>query len=148
MFNQFTQDVFKRCCPLIEKNFLNKSGCNKWYNSKSNIAKRNMRHAEKRYRQETNNEQKHSELRHIHIIERSYILWEIKLNQCWINSSKNVGQSNMLNRELLTEICSQVGTCKLHCVLTLFCKLNCWPRLRPVLWSILHLGFEKALVNS
>ena len=46
-FTRLSRDVYKKCCPSIEKNILIKGECNKWYNTKIKIAigmqKRNIR---------------------------------------------------------------------------------------------------------
>ena len=51
-FKRLTRDEYEKCCPSIEKNILNKGECNKWYNTEIIIAKRNMSHAEIKYRQD------------------------------------------------------------------------------------------------
>ena len=50
-FRRLSRDVYDKCCPSIKKNVFIKGECNKWYNTEIKIAKRNMRHAEKKYRQ-------------------------------------------------------------------------------------------------
>ena len=62
-FKQLTRDVYEKCCLSIEKNILMKRECNKCHNTEIKIAKRNMRHAEKKRRQYKTNELKHNEFR-------------------------------------------------------------------------------------
>ena len=64
-FKQLSRDVYEKCCPSIEKNILIKGECSKWYNTEIKMAKRNMRRAEKKYRQEKTNELKHNEFRRV-----------------------------------------------------------------------------------
>ena len=60
-FKRINWDVYEKCCPSIEKNMLIRGKCNIYYNTEIKIAKPNMRHAEKNYRQDKTNEVKHSE---------------------------------------------------------------------------------------
>ena len=64
-FKRLTRGVYEKCCPSIEKNIRIKGECNKWYNTETNKAKRNMRHAEKKHRQDKTNEQKYNEFRRL-----------------------------------------------------------------------------------
>ena len=57
--------MYEKCCPSIEKNILIKGECNKSYNAEIKMAKRNMRHAEKKYKQKKTNELKHNEFRRL-----------------------------------------------------------------------------------
>ena len=47
-FKRLTRDVYEKGCSSVKKNILNKGECSKWYNTEIKIAKRNMRHAEKK----------------------------------------------------------------------------------------------------
>ena len=83
------------------RNILIKGECNKWYNTEIKIAKRNMRQAEKKYRQHKTNELKYNELRRLHqinceLVTRTKALYYKKLNGCGNDSSKSFGQINIL----------------------------------------------------
>ena len=64
-FKRLSRDVYDKCCPSIEKNILIKGECNKGYNTEIEIAKRNRRHAENRYRHDETKEIKHIEFRRL-----------------------------------------------------------------------------------
>jgi len=56
VFRKIPQEVYERCCPVVEKNIPVKGSCNKWYNTEIKRAKRNLRRAEKKYRRNKNEE--------------------------------------------------------------------------------------------
>ena len=65
-FKRLSRDVYGKCFTPIEKNILMKGECNKWYNTKIKITKRNMRNTENKYWQDKTNELKNNEFRRIH----------------------------------------------------------------------------------
>ena len=101
-FKWHTQDVYEKCCSSSEKNILIKGECNKWYNTEIKIAKRNMRHAEKKSRQDKMNELKHNEFRWLNQSKceldtrTKALFYKKKLNESWNDSSKFFGQLNIL----------------------------------------------------
>ena len=46
-FKRLIRYVYGKCCHSIEKKIIIKCDCNKWYNAKFKIVKRNTRHAKK-----------------------------------------------------------------------------------------------------
>ena len=101
-FNQPTRDVYEKCCPTFKKSILIKGKCNKRYNTESKIAKRNIRRAEKKYRQVKTNKFKHNELPRLRqlkcesVTRTKSLYYMKKLNECGNGSSKIYGQVNIL----------------------------------------------------
>ena len=101
-FKRLSRDVYEKCCPSIENNILIKGKCNNWYNTEIKIAKRKMRHAEKKYRQDKTNELKHNEFRRqrqlkCEIVTRTKAsYYKKKLKECGKDSSKIYSQLNLL----------------------------------------------------
>ena len=64
-FKRLTRAESENFCLSIEKNILIKGKCDKWYSTEIKIAKRDMRHAEKKYRHDKTNELRHNEFRRL-----------------------------------------------------------------------------------
>ena len=64
-FKLLTQDAYENCCSPIEKKIRINFEGNECHNTEIEVAKRNMRHAEKKYSQDKANELKHDEFRRL-----------------------------------------------------------------------------------
>ena len=94
---RLTQDVYENCAPSIDTNILiNKGECNKAHNTETKKAKRNMRHAEKKYMEDKTNELKHNEFRRLGQLKCDWVTltealyYKNKLNECGNDASKNL----------------------------------------------------------
>ena len=101
LFRKLTQEVYERCCPVVEKNIPVKGSCNKWYNTEIKVAKRNLRRAEKKYRR-NKNEENHTEFKRLRQIKCNLVTsakrlyYRSKLSNCGNNSSKVFNYLNQL----------------------------------------------------
>ena len=89
---QLTRDVFEKCCSSNVKKILIRGKGNKWYHTEIKIAKRNMKHAEKKSRQDKTIKLKHNEFRWLRqlkyeLVTRTKILYyKKKLKKCGYES--------------------------------------------------------------
>ena len=104
-FKQLIWDVYEKCYPSIEKNVLIEGECNKRHNTDIKIAKRNLRHAEKKNRQDKTNKLKHNEFRWLRqlkgetVSQAKTLYYKEKLNECGEDSSKIYDKLNILLRQ-------------------------------------------------